>query len=79
MPEAIKKDPDKIFDYVNAQGKAEKVAETLDKDGASTIFGATDEDYAYLGYDKQKGESLSKMLKDNGGKMDMKQLMEKMG
>ena len=39
----------KILDYVNAQEKAKDKLKNIDKDGASTIVGATKEDYDYLG------------------------------
>ena len=79
MPDQIKKDAVKIIDYVNAQDSAQKVADTLDKDGASTVMGATQEDYEYLGYKTSgAGKSLSDMLKDKGGRMDMKDLLETM-
>ena len=55
------------------------MTETLDKDGASTVMGATKEDYEYLGYKQNpQGRSLSDMLKAKGGRMDMKDLMETM-
>ena len=79
MPDSLKKDPDKIIDYVNSQDKAKDVMDTLDKDGASTVMGATKEDYEYLGYkENPSGRSLSDMLKAKGGRMDMKDLMETM-
>ena len=79
MPDQIKKDPTKIIDYVNAQDKAEKFTNNLDKDGASTIVGATQEDYEYLGHKPNpSGRSLSDMLKEKGGRMDMKDLLETM-
>jgi len=79
MPDTLKKDPQKIIDYVNAQDKAKDVTETLDKEGASTIMGAKKEDYEYLGYkENPSGRSLSDMLKAKGGRMDMKDLMETM-
>jgi len=79
IPEAIRKDPSKVIDYVNSQDKAKEVTETLDKDGASTVMGATKEDYEYLGYKQNpQGRSLSDMLKAKGRRLDMKDLMETM-
>ena len=80
MPENIKKDPEKIIGYVNAQDKAKDAISNLDKDGASTIVGAKPEDYEYLGYKQTpKGASLSEQLKKKGGRMNMKDLIETMG
>ena len=79
IPENIRQEPDKIIDWVNAQDKAKEALETLDKDGASTIIGAKEEDYEYLGYKQNpQGRSLSEMLKKKGGRMNMKDLMETM-
>ena len=80
IPETIKRDPEKIISYVNAQDKAKDAVSNLDKDGASTIVGATAEDYEYLGYKQTpKGASLSEQLKKKGGRMNMKDLIETMG
>ena len=79
IPDTIRKDPAKIIDYVNAQDKAKDALNNLDKDGASTVMGATKEDYEYLGEQANpQGRTLSSMLKAKGGKMDMKDLMETM-
>ena len=79
IPGSIRKDSTKIIDYVNAQDKAKDVMSNLDKDGASTVMGATKEDYEYLGYQSNlKGKSLTDMLKEKGGKMNMQDLIETM-
>ena len=75
IPDRIRTNPEKILDYVNAQEKAKDKLKNIDKDGASTIVGATKEDYDYLGIGGSEGESLSAKLKEKGGKMDMKDLM----
>ena len=79
IPESIRQDSVKIIEYVNAQDKAKDVMTNLDKDGASTVMGATKEDYEYLGYQANpKGKSLTDMLKEKGGKMNMQDLIETM-
>ena len=79
IPESIRQDATKIIDYVNAQDKAKDALSNLDKDGASTVMGATKEDYEYLGHQQNpQGRSLSSRLKAKGGKMDMNDLMETM-
>lgn len=75
IPDRIKRDPEKIIDYVNAQEKAKDTLKNFDKDGASTIVGAKEEDYEYLGVKGSQQNSLSAKLKEKGGKMDMKDLM----
>ena len=75
IPDTIRRDPDKVVDYVNAQEKAKDKLKDMDKEGASTVFGATKKDYEYLGIQQTEGDVLSKKLKEKGGKMDMKDLM----
>ena len=76
IPEEIKTDPEKVVDYVNAQEKAKENLKNLDKDGATTIIGAKKEDYEYLGVEGYSSNTLSAKLKEKGGKMDMKDLMQ---
>jgi hypothetical protein len=76
IPDRIKTDPSKIIDYVNAQEKAKDTLKNMDKEGASTIVGAKKEDYEYLGIQQTDANSLTSMLKEKGGKMDMKDLMK---
>ncbi len=76
LPDRIQKDPEKIIDYVNAQEKAKDNLKNMDKEGASTIMGANKEDYEYLGIEGSGNTSLSSKLKEKGGKMDMKDLMD---
>lgn len=78
IPDNIRKDGDKIIDYVNSQEKMKNVTKNMDKDGASTIVGATEKDYQAAGYNVTKGKSLSKMLKESGGNLDMGDLMKMM-
>ena len=81
MPEEYRKDPEKIFDYVNANEKAKEIM-NKEKDGqATSIVGATKEDYKYLNIDKgtTKTLSLSEEAKKKGGSLDMNDLMKIMG
>jgi len=81
MPEEYKKDPEKIFDYVNANEKAKDIL-NKEKDGqAQSIVGATKEDYKYLNMDKgtTKTLSLAEEAKKKGGSLDMNDLMKIMG
>jgi hypothetical protein len=76
IPDRIRTNPEKIIDYVNAQEKAKDKLKNFDKDGASTLVGAKKEDYEYLGVANSQENTLSAKLKQKGGKMDMKDLME---
>lgn len=79
IPKNIKKDPEKIIEYINSQENAKNVLENMDKDGASTMVGAPKEDYEHLGIKETKGRSLSDILKKKGGKMDMGDIMKELG
>lgn len=80
IPDSIRKEPSKIIDYVNAQDRSKDVVDNLEKEGASTVMGATQEDYEYLGHKQTpSGASLTDKLKEKGGRMDMKDLIETMG
>ena len=76
IPDRIRTNPEKIIDYVNAQEKAKDKLKNFDKDGASTLVGAKKEDYEYLGVANSQENTLSAKLKEKGGKMDMKDLMQ---
>lgn len=80
IPDNVRKDPDKLIDYVNANEKAKE--KIKDKDNqAQSIVGATKEDYKYINMDKgdRKALSLSEEAKKKGGSLDMNDLMKLMG
>lgn len=80
IPDDVRKDPDKLIDYVNANEKAKE--KIKDKDNqAQSIVGATREDYKYINMDKgdRKALSLSEEAKKKGGSLDMNDLMKLMG
>lgn len=76
IPDSIKNDPEKIFEFINAKEKGKKVTKNIEKSGASTIVGAQKEDYKNLGMESKN--SLSEMLRKNNGKMDMNDLAKLM-
>ena len=80
IPENYKKDPDKLIDYVNANEKAKEKMQQQDNQ-ATSIVGATKEDYKYINMDKgnTKNVSLAEEAKKKGGSLDMKDLMKLMG
>lgn len=83
MPEEIKKDPEKIMDYVNANENAKKIMERkANKENvAESIVGATNEDLEYIGMKKkgQKGLSLAEEAKKKGGSLSMEDMMNLFG
>jgi len=80
IPEQYKKDPEKLIDYVNANEKAKEKMQEKDNQ-ATSIVGATKEDYKYINMDKgsTKTVSLAEEAKKKGGSLDMKDLMKLMG
>ena len=80
IPEDYRKDPEKLIDYVNANEKAKKTMQN--KEGqATSIVGATKEDYEYLNLNKGEAKhvSLKEEAKKKGGTLNMKDLMKMMG
>ena len=83
MPNEIRKDPEKIMDYVNANENAKKLMDKRNsKEGeAQSIVGATKEDLEYLGM-KAKSEktlSISEEAKKKGGSLNMEDMMKIFG
>lgn len=83
MPEEIKKDPEKIIDYVGANENAKKMMEKKGggENVAQSIVGATNEDLEYIGM-KGKGQktlSLAEEAKKKGGSLSMEDMMNLFG
>jgi len=83
IPEHIKKDPGALLDFANSSDKnKEDLSKHEDKRGATTVFGAKEKDYEYMGIDKEdqkKGVSLYDAAKKKGGSLDMNDLIDLMG
>jgi hypothetical protein len=79
IPEKIRKDPQALLDFASSskEGK-EKLDEHNDKGGASTLVGATKEDYEYMGVEPQT-VSLHDAAKKKGGSLNMQDLMDLAG
>jgi len=78
IPDKIRKEPDALLEYAKNSKSKDKMKEHLSRDGVSTVFGATKEDYEYMGVDASsvKGSnSLSEMAKKKGGSLNMNDLM----
>ena len=78
IPENIKKDPEALLDYASSSKEREKVKDHLSKDGNTTVFGATEADYAHMGITKDQvsgGSSLHNAAKQKGGSLNMQDLM----
>ena len=67
---------DKLINEILSLDRAKDKLKNFDKDGASTLVGAKKEDYEYLGVANSQENTLSAKLKEKGGKMDMKDLMQ---
>lgn len=84
IPDKIKKDPQALLDYGNISDEAKtKMQQQMSSDkDASTLFGATDEDYEYAGLSKPSDStkiSLHKAAEKKGGSLSMEDLMELSG
>ena len=84
IPEKIKKDPQALLDYGSISDDAkEKMKKQLSSDkDATTLFGATEEDYEYAGLDKPSDSStmsLHDAAEKKGGSLSMQDLMELSG
>lgn len=83
IPESIKNDPEALLDYASTSEKEkEKLEERLSQDGASTIVGATKEDYEFMGIDTNENAgnvSLHEEAKKKGGSLTMEDLMRLSG
>ena len=78
IPDKIRKDPEALIEFSNSSDSREKAKEHLSKDGASTVFGATEEDYSELGVSQSNltaGKSLHQAAKEKGGSLNMQDLM----
>lgn len=80
IPEEYRKDPEKLIDYVNANEKAKEKINSQEGQ-ATSIVGASQEDYEYLNMKGKntKTVSLSEEAKKKGGALNMKDLMKMMG
>ena len=79
IPEKIKKDPKALLDYASTSKKGkEELEKHSDKGGASTLVGATKEDYEYMGVE-ESGVSLEKAAKEKGGSLSMQDMIDMTG
>ena len=84
IPESIKKDPKAILDYGSISDEARtRMNKTVNRDdgSATTLMGATKEDFAYVGLDESDGNvvSLHEEAAKKGGSLDMTDLMKLSG
>jgi len=77
IPEKLRKDPVGLLDFASNSKNKQKVTDQLEKDGATTVFGATKDDYESLGVSASdvNKNSLSNKLKEKGGTLSMQDLM----
>lgn len=83
IPEHIKKDPGALLDFANSSEKnKDDLSKHEDKRGATTVFGAKEKDYEYMGVEKEEQQgsvSLYEAAKKKGGSLDMNDLIDLMG
>ena len=79
IPEKIRKDPRALLDFASTSSKGkEELERHAEKGGASTIVGATKEDYEYMGVE-EGGISVHKAAKEKGGSLNMQDLIDMTG
>tara|TARA_B110000495_G_scaffold155765_1_gene139152 strand:+ start:6306 stop:7289 length:984 start_codon:yes stop_codon:yes gene_type:complete len=80
IPEGIRKDPAALLDYGSiSDSEKEKVQSKFDESAGSTIVGASQEDYEYLGVKQTGGVSLHEEAKKKGGSLSMQDMMKLSG
>jgi hypothetical protein len=76
IPDHIRKDPEALLDFASSSKKGKEALDKYsDQAGASTIVGATKEDYDYMGVKAEKGVSLRDAAAKKGGTLNMNDLM----
>jgi hypothetical protein len=78
IPEQIRNDPKKLLDYGSiSKDEREKMKEKISGGDGSTLVGATQEDYDYIGIERPANSiSLHEEAKKKGGTLEMKDLMK---
>ena len=81
IPDKIRKDPKALLDYGSvSEEEKEKFRSKFDSGSGSTIVGAKEEDYEYLGISKPMvGKSLHEEAKKKGGSLSMQDMMKLSG
>jgi len=81
IPEKIKNDPRALLDYGSiSDEEKDRMKEKFAEGDGSTLVGATEEDYEYLGLSRpDSGVSLHEEAKKKGGSLSMQDLMKLSG
>ena len=81
IPDKIRKDPKALLDFGSiSEEEKEKFRSKFDSGSGSTIVGAKEEDYEYLGISKPMvGKSLHEEAKKKGGSLSMQDMMKLSG
>jgi hypothetical protein len=73
----MRKDAKSIFLFVESKKSREKFQSSTSKDGGTAIFGATKKDIDMLDPNSKK-LSLSSLIEQNGGSLNMEQMIDLM-
>jgi hypothetical protein len=77
IPDRIKNDPEALLDFANSSEARDEMKNKMSgESSASTIVGATKEDLEELGLQPNTGKSLDQAVKNKGGSLSMKDLIE---
>lgn len=78
IPDHMRKDAKSIFLFVESKKARDKFQSSSNKDGGTAIFGATKKDIEILD-PKAKKPSLSSLIEENGGSLNMEDMIKLMG
>jgi hypothetical protein len=78
IPERMKKDPNALLDFASSADSREKARSSLNKENSAgaSVIGATKEDMNVLGLNTDTQKSMNQAVKDKGGSLSMKDLMD---
>ena len=78
IPDSIRKDPDALISFAESSRNKEKLTAKMKDNSATAVFGATQEDLDFVDPEAKK-LSLKDALSQNGGQLNMEQMMKIMG
>jgi len=78
IPDSIRKDPDALISFAESSRNKEKLSSKMKDNSATAVFGATKEDLDFVD-PEAKQLSLKDILQQNGGQLNMEQMMKVMG
>tara|TARA_R110002020_G_scaffold238667_6_gene451180 strand:- start:67 stop:921 length:855 start_codon:yes stop_codon:yes gene_type:complete len=79
IPEHIKEDPDLLLDYAEGNSRRREMLDKSRKADGYSLMGATSQDLRDLHMENEGGKTLTQIVKEKDGKMDMSDFAELFG